>query len=563
MTPYELQAKLTEFLSLPAETEWVEFKEAKNNYDFDDLGKYFSSLSNEANLKGQPFGWLVFGVKDKPVPRPIVGTQYRPQRPQLDRLKEEIANHTSHRLTFEDIHEIAKPQGRVLMFQIPAALRGSPTSWKGHFYGRDHENRCPLNLHEFEQIRKQAQPDDWSAVTCDGATLNDLEPKAIAFAREEFTKKNPTLAAEVPNWNDETFLNKAKVCIGGRITRTAILLLGRPEANHFLGNCHPQLSWILKDIDGLERDYQHFYPPLLLAVDPLLAKIRNLTCRVLPWGTLFPTEILQYEPWVLRESLHNAIAHQDYSLSGRVDVVEYEDRLVIVNKGAFLPGNVESVIRRDAPFSVYRNAFLAQAMVSLQMIDTIGSGIKRIFQAQRKRSFPLPDFDLTDPNEVKVVISNKVLDDRYTRMLLARADLDLWDVIALDKVQKRKPLTEGEFKSVKAKNLVKGRRPSLFVSAEVAAATDDKESYIRNRAFDKEYYKDLIVAYLNEFGEVTRQQIDRLLNDKLSDALDGDQKKKCVTNLLQEMKRDGTIAPDGTTRWAKWLMSKPAPNAEN
>ena len=72
MTPAELQAKLTEFLSLPAETEWVEFKEAKNN--FDDLGKYFSALSNEANLKGQPFGWLVFGVKDKPVPRPIVGS---------------------------------------------------------------------------------------------------------------------------------------------------------------------------------------------------------------------------------------------------------------------------------------------------------------------------------------------------------------------------------------------------------------------------------------------------------------------------------------------------------
>ncbi len=223
MTPGELQAKLTEFLSLPAETEWVEFKEAKNSYDFDDLGKYFSSLSNEANLKGQHFGWLIFGVKEKPVPRPIVGTQYRPQRPHLDRLKEEIANKTSHRLTFEEVHEIGTPHGRVLMFQIPAALRGSPTSWKGHFYGRDHENLCPLNLYEIEQIRKQALRDDWSAVICDGATLNDLEPKAIAFARQEFIKKYPTLTREVPTWKDETFLNKAKVCIGGRITRTAIL----------------------------------------------------------------------------------------------------------------------------------------------------------------------------------------------------------------------------------------------------------------------------------------------------------------------------------------------------
>ena len=250
-------------------------------------------------------------------------------------------------------------------------------------------------------------------------------------------------------------------------------------------------------------------------------------------------------------------------MGGRIDVVEFEDRLVIVNQGAFLPGDVESVIRRDAPFSVYRNAFLTQAMVNLQMIDTIGSGIKRIFQAQRKRSFPMPDYDLSNPNEVKLVIGNKVLDERYTRMLLAKADLDLWDVIALDKVQKGKPLTVDEFKSVKGKRLVEGRRPNLFVSAEVAAATDDKEAYIRNRAFDKEYYKDLVIAYLKEFGEATRPQIDRLLQDKLSDALDEKQKKQFVTNLLQEMKREGTVAPDGTTRWAKWRLSKPATEAEN
>ncbi len=163
MTPAEMQAKLTEFLSLPAETEWLEFKEAKNNFDFDDLGKYFSALSNEANLKGQAFGWLIFGVRDKPIPRPVVGSQFRSRRPDLDSLKQEIAILTSHHLTFEEIHEVPTPQGRVVMFQIPAALRGSPTSWKGHFYGRDHEALVPLNLHELEQIRRQVVQEDWSA----------------------------------------------------------------------------------------------------------------------------------------------------------------------------------------------------------------------------------------------------------------------------------------------------------------------------------------------------------------------------------------------------------------
>ena len=61
MKPDEIERKLQELIILPSETEWVEFKEAKSNFDFDDLGKYFSALSNEANLKGQPAGWLVFG----------------------------------------------------------------------------------------------------------------------------------------------------------------------------------------------------------------------------------------------------------------------------------------------------------------------------------------------------------------------------------------------------------------------------------------------------------------------------------------------------------------------
>jgi ATP-dependent DNA helicase RecG len=145
-TDGELDAKLTAFLALPAETEWVEFKEVKRGCDFDDLGRYFSAQSNEANLKGQDHGWLVFGIRDKPLPRQIVGSLFRAHRADLDSLKHEVAKQTSNGLTFEEIYELARPQGRVVMFQIPAALRGIPTAWKGHWYGRDGESLGPLDL---------------------------------------------------------------------------------------------------------------------------------------------------------------------------------------------------------------------------------------------------------------------------------------------------------------------------------------------------------------------------------------------------------------------------------
>jgi ATP-dependent DNA helicase RecG len=559
MTPEELKAKLEEMMALPAETEWIEFKEAKNNYNFNDLGKYFSALSNEANLNGQPAGWLVFGVTNKP-PRKICGTSYRLQEPGLERLKWEIALHTNHQTTFMEIHELkdAQGQGRVILFQIPPAARGVPTTWKhGIAYGRIHESLRPLTIQKLDQIRGQATLEDWSAQICEGGTSDDLDPDAIAFARQEYMKKHPTLAAEVDQWDDVTFLNKAKVCIKGKITRTAIVLLGKNEAEHFLSPAVAWIAWILKDANAVEKDFQHFGPPLILAVDQVFAKIRNLTYRHLPDASLFPTEITQYDPWVIRETLHNAIAHQDYAQGGRINVVEESDSLLFTNLGEFLPGSVEKVIREDAPPELYRNRFMAEAMVNLNMIDTIGSGIKRMFTKQRQRSFPMPDYDLGEGGRVKVRIIGTVVDEKYTRMLMTRTDLDLMDVIALDKVQKGKTLTEDEFRSLKTRRLIEGRRPNLFVSAEVAAATDTKADYIKKRAFDKNYYKKLVLEYLEKYKEASRQNIDQLLMDKISNALTDDQKKTYINNLLQEMRREGAIESSGTTRWAKWTIPKP------
>jgi ATP-dependent DNA helicase RecG len=556
MTSVQVHAKLTELLDLPQETEWAEFK--RNNSDPQMIGEYLSALSNSAALEGQPFGYMVWGIEDGT--RGIVGSSFKPRSQKAvgnEDLEPWLNKLLAPKVNFR-IFELEANGLPMVMFEVQAA-NTAPVAFGGRRWVRVGSHKKPLAEHP-ERERKlwlllSGPIQDWSSRICAGATLNDLDPQAIIFARQEFKKKYPRLIADVDGWDDLTFLNKAKVCIDGKITRTALILLGKPESTHYLSPSHPQLTWILKDRDGIERDYKHFDPPFLLAVDALLANVRNLTCRVLPWGTLFPVELLQYDDWVLREVLHNAIAHSDYPASGRINVVEFEDRLVVANMGSFLPGDVEDVIRRDAPFSVERNPFLAQAMVGLQMIDTIGSGIKRIYQVQKKRSFPMPDYDLSRVQEVQVGIIGKVLDQKYTRMLMARTDLDLWDVIALDKVQKGRQISYEQFRSLKAKKLVEGRRPNLFVSAEIAVATDTKAEYIKKRAFDKEHYKKMIVAYLERFGEARRDDLDKLLVDKLSDALDQDQKATFVTNLLQEMRREKTIVAEGSKRWATWRLT--------
>jgi ATP-dependent DNA helicase RecG len=265
----------------------------------------------------------------------------------------------------------------------------------------------------------------------------------------------------------------------------------------------------------------------------------------------------------LREVLHNCIAHQDYLRAGRVNVVENPDSLLFTNVGDFIPGTIEEVICRDAPPERYRNPFLAQAMVNLNMIDTIGSGIKRMFEFQRRRFFPLPDYDLSEPATVKVRVVGKIIDENYTRLLIQKTDLDLMDVIALDKVQKKCLLSHDEFRRLKAQKLVEGRRPNLFVSARIAAVTGGKADYIKHLGFDKEHYRNMVRSCLEKFGEAKRYDLDRLLLDKISDALTSEQKANRVRNLLQEMRCDGTITVTGRGPGAIWKLSKPDAEAAN
>jgi len=554
MTIADLKLKIDEFRALPKETEWIEFKEAKNDFHFNEIGEYFSALSNEANLKNKEYGWLIFGIEDKT--RKVVGSQYRSNRANLDSLKYEIANKTTNRITFVEIHELNLPEGRVIMFQIPAAPQGIPVAWEGHYYGRESESLSPLNIQEIEQIRNQVKRYDWSAQICDGAEIKDLDPKAIEKARAEYKKKHDKIANEVDEWDDVTFLNKAKVTIQGKITHTAIILLGKEESEHFLSPYIAKISWILKDDNNVEKDYEHFGPPFIINTDEVFSKIRNLKYRYLTENTLFPTEITQYEPYVIREALHNCIAHQDYELRGRINVVEKPEELIFTNMGSFIPKTVEAVIEQNAPQEYYRNNFLATAMVELNMIDTIGSGIKKMFTLQRKRFFPMPDYDLSEPDKVKVTILGKVIDINYTKALINNTMLDLKTVINLDKVQKKEKLTLDEYKALKIQKLVEGRSPNIFVSASVADITGDRSSYIRNRAFDDDHYKKMIIAFIKKYKSASRRDIDDLLIDKLSDALNEKQKKNKIRNLIYEMsKKDKSIENISSAVKPKWILT--------
>lgn len=538
----------------PDETEWLEFK--VNRYDPQTLGEYLSALSNSACLHWKPKGYLAFGIEDKT--HIVKGTSFDPAKAKgrgNQDLQMWLATGLDPNVGF-NVRRFPYHGEPVVLFEVNAAI-DRPVSFYGTAWIRIGSSKTKLINHPAKErgIWSRRNRIDWSAQICERATIEDLDTEAISKARQEYKTKFPQKSGEADKWDDIQFLNKSRLTIHGKITNAAIVLLGKPESPTLLSPAVARISWVLKDEQNREKDYEHFDPPFLLNVDRAFSKVRNLKYRHMPSGTLFPMEITQYDHWVIREALHNCIAHQDYDLHGRINLVETPSMLILTNMGSFLPGSVETVIRQDAPPEMYRNPFLAAAMVNLNMIDTQGGGIKKMFQTQMNRYFPLPDYDLDQPDRVAVKIRGDILDEGYTMFLMERTDVDLWTVILLDKVQKGFRISKHEHGRLKKLKLVEGRYPNLFISSSLASATGEEARHIRYKGFDKRYYKDLILDLIREHGPVSRGKIDELLMDKLPEVLTEKQKKTKINNLLYELSgREGKIENRGSRKHSSWII---------
>ncbi len=553
--PSEMPSLIRALLA-DVETEVVEYKEAKQSFDFEKLGRYFSALSNEANLRNAECGWLLFGVTDK---REICGTAYRKEkrRPSigLRSLKHKITEGLNNGLTFEEIYEFDLDGERVVAFQIPPCEFASPTTWRGIPWSREDSSLKEMPRFKLEAIWGQSRP-DWSKGASFEANLDDLDTDAVKFACERYIDKYAAKQPAITSLSEEEMLRKMGFLVHGHVTNAALVLLGRPESAAFLGGAAPRITWTLYSSEGRVEAYEHFDPPFILQVDRVLEKIRNERYRYFDSQlTLFPTLANKYDPEVIRELLHNAIAHQDYRNSGKINVLEYEDRLVFKNEGSFIPGSIEKAIEPGYKPPYYRNRLLADAMVKTEMIDQNAIGIRNVYEIQRGRMLPLPTYDLSEPSRVSVTVYGRVLDEAYTRLLASEPDMDLETVFMLDLVQKGNPITREQAKTLRGRGLVEGRYPKLTLSSRVAGIIGTHEEYVRQKGLDASICKELIVKLLRT-RSCTRAEIVSAISHALPEDMSGEQRKKHVSYLLQELRKERRIRPDGARGSAKWVIDE-------
>ncbi len=536
-----------------SESEVVEFKKAENNFDFDDLGKYFSALSNEANLRGLDFAWLIFGYDEKR--HEIVGTSYKNGESALNNLKHDFAQHTTDGQTFREIVPIEVDGKRILMFKIPASPRNIVMKWKGIAFGRDGESLKPLNQSKMDEIRHQTPEPDWSAELVPNATIDDLDEVAIAKARKMFKKVHSRIPAEEVNrWSTEEFLSKCELMVDGKLTRAAIILLGKMFSDSKLRPAVAEVTWTLRDEKQDVVDYEHFSVPFILTVDEILAKIHNLTLREMPGGTLFPDTMKQYDDYTIREALHNCIAHQDYTLRQRINFVENPGFLYYANGGSFIPGTLENALATNGPQRFFRNACLCKAMVHFNMIDTVSRGIKKMFTEQMERRFPMPDYEIdNEKKEVAVRIYGNAINERYTKLLKDNNTLTLHDCISLDAIQKGHRIDEEIAQDLMKRGLIEGEAPNYTISLGVAKASKQLPSYTRVRGLERDKLKQMILQYIQNAGSdgAKRDAILEYLQGTLPSRNTYEQNETLIYHLLSELRKAGLIEANGKIWLAK------------
>lgn len=569
---YENHEELAAYLASKPEDEVLEFKEAKQTFKMAEIGRYFSALSNEANLQGAPCAWLVFGVKDN---GEVCGTSFRREEGAtsigLQKLKREIVQETNNHITFRGIYEVYLEGKRVVLFEIPPAQRGIPTLWAGAAYARERESLVPLSMDKIDEIRSQP-PAEWGK-TIISDELADLDEESVALVREKVRERFGDRASLVDDLDNDELLDKTGLTLRGKITNTALMLAGRRDCAFAFEGSIPTLTWTLYEAGGIERSHEHIRPPFMRGIDEVLAKIRNERIRILDNAeSLLPTELREYDVWSLRELIGNAIAHQDYSYGRRVNIEEFPDRIVIINEGSFIPGTIEKALAVGYKPPRYRNPFVCEAMLHIGMLDQNAMGIRAVFEACRRRRMPLPSYDLSDPERVSVVLLNHEIDPAYGQILRAHPEMAMSEVLLIDRVQKGEPLAEDEQTKLLEAGFARRHEDGSLRLVAPPMQRNREEAFEEKAPANVERggcggdacagssvqqgvnLREAIVDALKA-GALSRNEITRMVCLRGPRELDtvGNAGNKVYRELVA-MKQDGLVDSSGETRALKWYL---------
>ena len=540
------------------ENEVIEFKEAHKGKWPDFIGKYVSALSNEANLRGVDFGWLCFGVADKPkgnTSARLVGTHAV-----IDQnLKYEISRNTTNNLTIREVLEGIVEGKRILILKIPAAPRGIPVAWDGKYYGRNGDSLTTLSTDKYDEIRRQSGIYDWSSEICPQASLADLDERALALMREKYAIKQRN--EDFQTLPPENMLSDLDLMRNGGITNAAVILAGRKE---FIQQHYPNAAIRLEyreseaDIAFLNRiAYEEAF---FLSIDKLWhdINVRNISIPISDGPYIF--QVHSFDESVMREAICNAVAHRDYRIASETLIKQYPHKITITNAGGFPPG-VTADNLLTVP-STPRNRLLSDVMAKTGLVERSGQGVDKIYRKTLSEGKPAPDYGNSNSQMVELVLSTAVVDkpfaifiDETQRRLSPENKMSVFEIIALDKVRGeeydevprsmlQKLLKKG---IIEKSGTTKGTR--YYLAKRYFELANDVPGYMNKRKdWDPSLSIPLVSVFLSEHDGARFKDIEK--------AFDGHLSTKQVKALLKNLLLQHVIYTSGKSSGTRYHLAR-------
>jgi ATP-dependent DNA helicase RecG len=523
------------------EDEHLEFKEAKNRYDFEELVKYCVAIANEGG------GAMILGVTNNR-PRKVVGTQAFED---LERTKSGLFARLRLRI---EVEAIQHTDGRVLVFEIPARPIGMPIQYDGRYLMRAGEALVPMTPDMFKRIFNEARP-DFSAEVCEKATLADLDPAAIRRFRTAWTRKSRNSALE--RLSDEQLLADADLVMDGRVTYAALILLGTKKAldNH-LAQAEVIFEYRSSEASVSHQQRKEYREGFFLFDDDIWGKI-NLRNEVQHFRDgMYVWDIPTFNETVIREGILNAVSHRDYRLAGSVFVRQFQQKIEIASPGGFPPGiTADNILWKQVP----RNRRIAEALVKCGLVERSGQGTDRMFEQCIRESKPRPDFGGTDDHQVVLTLRGDIQDPQFPRFLEqvgkeSRAPFTTRDLLVLDSVRCEKPVPQ-ELREYLVllhehgvvERIGRGRGTRYVLSRRFYSYLGRQADYTRKRDLDRETNKALLLKHLRDLKRAGMKEFQKVLPEL---------RPGQIRSLVRVLRSEGKIRLLGQKRGSKWELNQ-------
>lgn len=536
----EVTAETIEAWKTSDEVERLEFKAAKDSFSFDKLLDYCGALANEGG------GMLVLGMTNKQ-PREVCGTNaFR----NLNERKLQLLEKLPVRVDAQSLTHDGK---RIVVFHVPPRPKGRPVGVNGRYRMRTGESLVDMTPEQLEAIIQEAVP-DYTAEVCEEASLEDLDPKLIAYFRAKWRENSGNTT--IDRLTNAQLLEDAELTVDGKVTYAALILMGTAKGvSRHLANAETVFEYrtSTRSLDARQR--REFKRGFLGYLDELwdTINLRNEEHQLRQGLFVYTTPDLNEA--VVREVLLNALAHRDYRDAGSVWVRQYPRSLQVVSPGGLPPGiTIENIMFRQKP----RNRRVAEALQKCGLVERANQGAKLIFQQSILEGKGFPDFAGTDDHQVSVALNGEAADPRFVAYLNKLGeqrlkDFDLTDLLVLELVHREQSVPEdlrGSLERLKDAGAVetvgRGRGVRYILSKNFYDAIGERGAYTRKRGLDESEKKALLLKHLKGCGDdgAPISELEGVVTDV---------PRTTMRRMLTELRGAGLIKLEGEKRWARWI----------